>query len=68
MTESIYQYVLDQLQQSKGDWRTVARGAGVPKRTLEKIARQEIKDPGISHIEALAAYFRMEQRAHRQHA
>jgi len=58
VTESIYEFVMDQLQQSKGQWPRVAKGAGVPKRTLEKIARREIADPGVSHIEALAAYFR----------
>lgn len=58
---------MDQLQQSKGRWREVAKGAGVSKRTVEKIARREIVDPGVSHIEALAAYFnskRHEARAH----
>ena len=50
---------MEQLQQSKGRWPEVARGARVSKRTVEKIARGEIADPGVSHIEALAAYFRV---------
>jgi transcriptional regulator with XRE-family HTH domain len=58
MSESIYSYVLEQLQISKGRWAEVAEGSGVSRRTLEKIARCEITDPGVSHIEKLASYFR----------
>lgn len=58
MTESIYAYVLAKLEASKGNWAAVAEGSGVSRRTLAKIARQEIKDPGVSHIEKLAKYFR----------
>lgn len=46
------------LEASKGGWPTVADGSGVSLRTLEKIARKEIVDPGVSHIEKLAIYFR----------
>lgn len=68
MAESIYVYVLKKLQASKGDWNAVAFGSGVSKRTLEKIARKEIADPGVSHIEKLAEYFRgQERRQHRSH-
>jgi len=56
--ESLHEYVLRKLQESKGRWRQVADDSGVSKRTLEKIARREIEDPGVSHIEKLAAYFR----------
>lgn len=58
MGESIYQYVLEQLQACKGQWPTVAEGSGIPLRSLEKIARREFKDPGVSKIETLARYFR----------
>lgn len=58
MEQSLHEYVLEQLQASRGRWPEVAEGSGVSKRTLEKIARLEIKDPGVSHIEKLAAYFR----------
>lgn len=58
MSESIYQYVLDQLQEAKGTWPAVAEITGVSKRTIEKIANGDIKDPGVSHIEKLAGYFR----------
>ena len=58
MAESIYQYVLNQLQLAKGNWAAVADGTGLSKRTIEKIARREIHDPGVSSVETLAAYFR----------
>lgn len=60
MQESIYAYVLRELQASKGRWSDVADGSGVSKRTIEKIARREIADPGVSHIERLAKYFRQQ--------
>lgn len=54
----MYGYVMECLQEAKGNWPTVADGSGVPLRTLEKIARREIQDPGVSTVEKLAAYFR----------
>lgn len=56
--ESIYEYVLSQLQAHKGRWSEVAEGSGVPKRSIEKIARREWRDPAVSNIEKLAKYFR----------
>lgn len=58
MQESIYEFVLERLEGSKGQWPRVARESGVSRRTIEKIARKEVKDPGVSLIEKLAAYFR----------
>ena len=58
MADSIYQYVLDQLQATKGDWPSVAEETGISLRTIEKIARREVEDPGVSRIEILARYFR----------
>jgi len=58
MQDSIYAFVLSELQNSKGRWPAVAEGSGVSRRTIEKIASGEIADPGVSHIEKLACYFR----------
>lgn len=58
MNESIYLYVLGKLQEAKGDWPALAEETGMSLRTIEKIARREVKDPGVSHIEKLATYFR----------
>lgn len=58
MPESIYAYVLDQLQQAKGQWSLVSEGTGIPLRSIEKIAREEWENPGVKSIETLANYFR----------
>lgn len=70
MSESMYQYVLDQLSLAKGSWPSVAEATGIPYRTIEKIGRQETKDPGVSSIETLASYFRAQTPKNpvRQHA
>lgn len=52
-----FQFVLDGLEASKGKWPKVAKDTGVSKRTIEKIARGEIANPGVRHIETLADYF-----------
>ncbi len=69
MSESTYEYVLEQLQLCKGDWSAVAEATDISKRTIEKIARQEVKDPGVRKIECLATYFRAQQQraAHMEH-
>lgn len=61
--ESIYSFVISQLEASKGRWPVVAKGSGVSIRTLEKIARKEIADPGVSHVEKLAQYFKDKKNA-----
>ena len=54
---------MTQLQAHKGRWPNVAERSGVSRRTIEKIARGEIKDPGVSHIEKLAQFFHSEDDA-----
>lgn len=63
MENSMYERVMAHLEAWKGRWGEVADGSGVSKRTIEKIARKEIKDPGVSHIEALDRWFADQQRA-----
>lgn len=58
----MHAYVIEQLAATPLTYQQVADGSGVAKRTVEKIARQEIEDPGVSHIEKLAAFFRERQR------
>lgn len=58
MSESIHDYVVNQLQAAKGQWPRVAGDTGISKRTIEKIARREVKDPSVSFIERLNTYFR----------
>lgn len=64
-TIRLHKFVLDKLQETKGRWTDVAARSGVSKRTLEKIARQEIQDPGVSHIQKLVDFFQKEPRASR---
>ncbi len=63
VTESIHDYVVSQLALHKGRWPVVARESGVSRRTIEKIARREIADPGVSLVEKLARYFRQKDAA-----
>jgi len=58
MTDSIHDYVVDQLQACKGQWSRVSADTEISKRTIEKIARREVKDPSVSFIERLHRYFR----------
>lgn len=58
MSASIYQYVLDELEKAKGRWPDVARDTEMSLSTLKKIARREVENPGVVHIEKLANYFR----------
>ncbi len=63
LMESIYEFVMVRLEKAKGGWPAVAKGSGVSLRTIEKIARKEIKDPGVSHIEKIAGYFREQSKS-----
>jgi transcriptional regulator with XRE-family HTH domain len=57
----IYDYVLAQLDSTALTYKQIAVGSGVSKRTVEKVARREIEDPGVSHIQKLADFFREQQ-------
>lgn len=63
MNYSMYDFVMAQLQERKGSWPAVSRGSGVSIKTLSKIARREIKDPGVSHIQALHDFFTGSRKA-----
>lgn len=62
MSIHMHEYVLERLEETKGNWSQVSEESGVNKRTLEKIARQEIRDPGVSIIQALFDYFSARER------
>ncbi len=63
METSIYQFVMSKLASPGYTYQQIADGSGVSKRTVEKIARREIADPGVSHIERLAEFFRDSEKA-----
>ena len=58
MSDSIYDFVMGRLEADKAGWKAAASGAGVPYSTVYKIGQRIVKDPGVSHIEKLAKYFR----------
>lgn len=58
MTESIYEFVLGELDKAKGRWPDIAQDIGMSLSTLRKIAKREVENPGVVHIEKLASYFR----------
>jgi transcriptional regulator with XRE-family HTH domain len=62
MSDSIHQYVLDQLRASRPYWESVAKGSGVSIRTIEKISSREIEFPRVDKVEKLARYFRKQER------
>jgi hypothetical protein len=63
MEPSLHDYVVEKLNGAKGRWPLVATQTGVSRRTIEKIASRLIKDPGITNMEKLAQYFRVEEPA-----
>ncbi len=58
MTDSIYEFVMANLDATRGNWQAVADGSGLPKSTIVKIGCRIVKDPGVSRVEKLARYFR----------
>ena len=62
MEQSLHAFVISRLHAAKGSWPAIALATGVSKRTIEKIASGEIEDPGVSHIEKLAGYFREQSK------
>lgn len=63
----LHAYVMKALDQAidtgRFTYQEISTGSGVPKRTVEKIKRREIEDPGVSHIEKLANWFREQEQA-----
>jgi hypothetical protein len=54
----MYAYVLARLDASKGSLPSVAVATGISHRSLEKIARRVVKNPGVHTVEKLNTYFR----------
>lgn len=58
MDQDLHQYVLSELDAAKGRWPEISAETGVPYQTMTKIAQRRIRNPGISHIQNLADYFK----------
>lgn len=59
----MYDYVMAQLQMSKGSWRKISRETGLGYEWLSKVAQGAIKNPGVKQIEMLDHYFRSRKAA-----
>lgn len=62
MEQSLHAFVIDRLARAKGTWPRIAEATEVSLRTIQKIANGDIADPGVSHIEKLAGYFREQSK------
>lgn len=56
--ESLLEYVIGEIEKRKGQWPAVAEASGVDYKTMVKIVRREVANPGVLHIEKLAKHFR----------
>ena len=61
METALYDYVMARLEVTTETYQQIADGSGVPKRTVEKVARREVSDPGVSTAQKLADYFRAQE-------
>lgn len=64
MIASIHEFVVAKLldkprefASSKAYWRVISQATGVYISTIQRIAKREIGNPGIRHIETLADHF-----------
>ena len=55
---SLLDKVITELEKRKGQWPEIARGSGVPYKTLQKVGYRVVKDPGISIVEKLDRWLR----------
>lgn len=62
MDKPLYDFVMDSFAESDQTYRQIAKGAGMSKRTVEKVARREIENPGVNTVQQLANYFRKQKR------
>lgn len=63
METPMLEYVIARLRESRGRWPNIAAEAGISLRTLEKIARQEVKDPRVGSVQTLYDYLSQDGRA-----
>ncbi len=61
MSESIYEFVLAELNARRGEWREIASATGVSFGTVSKIGYRETLNPRVRNVEKLAEYFRAQK-------
>lgn len=59
--ESLLEYVLARLEESKGQWRQISEASGVPYDTLTKVAQRQNENPRVRTVQQLADYFRSQR-------
>lgn len=58
MNESVYEFVMDELEKTRGAWGDIASATGISISTIKKIGYRDVENPGVLTIEKLATYFR----------
>jgi len=58
MEKPLYEFVMECFERCENTYQEIADGSGVPRRTVEKIARKETEDPGVSNVQKIADYFK----------
>jgi predicted transcriptional regulator len=61
--QTLLDYVLEQLDMHKGEWRQIAEESEVPYDTLTKVAQRKNENPRVRTVQKLADYFRARERA-----
>lgn len=61
MEQPLYEFVMGHLDVTALTYQEIAEGSDVPRRTVEKIARREIEDPGVSNVQKIADFFRSQE-------
>lgn len=62
----LYDFVTTGLKGRKDDWADAANHAGVHTKTVERIAKGVVLNPGIKTMESLAEWLRKNRRSTRQ--
>lgn len=58
MNEPLLDYVLRNLEQSKGRMKAISDELDLPYTTLRNIYKGVTPNPGVNHVQALADYFK----------
>lgn len=61
MNEPIFDFVCRHLRMRTRSYQEIAKGSGVPKRSVEKIARGERPNPSVHAVQKLYDYFRSQE-------
>lgn len=56
--ETMYQYVVRKLNESKGRHSAIARDLGLDNKTLHLIATKKVESPNVHTVQKLHDYFR----------